>query len=400
MEDVYIYDCARTPRGRRRGQLHEVAPHELLATLLRALPERTGLDPADVSDLLAGCVTPIRDQGYNIAEAALAAAHWPEVVAAAQVNRYCASGLETVHQAAARIAAGYDDLIVAGGVEGMSRVPLDSDGGALLTNPELILASGTLPQGVAADLIASKEGFTREQLDTYAVESQRRCAEAVARGHFERSLVPVDDGNGITLLERDGHPRPDTDAEALARLPAAFAKTGALGFDALAISRYPQVAHVDHVHTAGNSSGIVDGAAAVLVGNAAAGERFAAAPRARIRSVAVASSDATVKLLGMIPATERALARAGLGIDDLDLIEVNEAFAAVPLAFIRHFHADHARVNVNGGAIALGHPVGATGSILLGTLVDELERRDAALGLVTLCAGGGQGIAAVVERVA
>ena len=400
MQDVFIYDCARTPRGRRRGQLHEVAPHELLATLLRALPERTGVDPADVTDLLAGCVTPIRDQGYNVAEAALAAAEWPDVVAAAQVNRYCASGLETVHQAAARIAAGYDDLIVAGGVEGMSRVPLDSDGGPLLTNPELILASGTLPQGVAADLIASKEGFTREALDAYAVESQRRCAEAMAAGHFDRSLVPVDDGIGITLLERDSHPRPDTDPEALARLPAAFAKTGALGFDELALSRYPQVAYVDHVHTAGNSSGVVDGAGVVLVGNAAAGERLEGKRRARVRAIAVASSDATVKLLGMIPAAERALARAGVDIADVDLIEVNEAFAAVPLVFLKHFSVDHARVNVNGGAIALGHPVGATGVILLGTLVDELERRDATLGLVALCAGGGQGIAAVVERVA
>ena len=399
MEEVYIYDCARTARGRVRGELHEVAPHELLATVLRALPERTGLDPGEVTDLLVGCVTPVGDQGGNVAQAALAAAAWPAAVAGVQVNRSGASGLEAVHGAAARIAAGYDELLVAGGVEGVSRVPLGADGGPLLTDPELLLASGTVPRGVAADLIASDLGFDRDAVDAYAVESQRRCAEAVAEGRFARSLVPVNDGNGIVLLARDSHPRPDTDAGALARLPAAFAKTGALGFDALALSRYPAVARVDHVHTAGNSAGPADGAAAVVLGSAALGERLGLAPRARLRAVAAASSDATMMLLGMLPATERALARAGVASGDVELFEVGEAFAAVPLAFLRHFGVDHARVNVNGGAIALGHPAGATGAILLGTLVDELERRGDGLGVATLCAGGGQGIAAVVERV-
>lgn len=398
MEEVYIYDCVRTARGRAGGQLREVAPHELLATVLRALPERVGLDPAAVADLLVGCVTPVGDQGGNVAQAALAAARWPASVAAVQVNRYCASGLESVHQAAARIAVGYDDLLVAGGVEGMSRVPLGTDGGPLVTDPELILASGTVPQGVAADLIASARGYSREQVDDYAVESQGRAAAAQAEGRFAPSIVPVDDGNGIVLLGADGHPRPDTEAAVLAQLRPAFAKAGALGFDALALSRYPEVGYVDHVHTAGNSSGLVDGAAAVVLGDAAAGERLGMRPRARVRAVAVASSEATMMLLGMIPATERALKRAGVAVGDLDLLEVNEAFAAVPLAFLEHFGADHARVNVNGGAIALGHPAGATGAVLLGTLVDELERRDLGLGLVTLCAGGGQGIAAVVER--
>ena len=400
MEEVYVYDCARTPRARAGGELYEVAPHELLATLLRALPARTGLDPAEVSDLLVGCVTPVGDQGGNVAQAALAAAQWPHGVAAAQVNRYCASGLETVLQATARIAAGFDDLIVAGGVEGMSRVPLGSDGGPLLTDPELILASGTVPQGVAADLIASKYGLGRAEVDAYAAQSQHRCATAVDDERFAPSLVPVGDDNGLVLIAADSHPRPDTDVETLARLPSAFAKTGALGFDELALSRYPQVGHVEHVHTAGNSSGIVDGAAVCLLGSAGAGERLGLRARAVVRSVAVASSDPTMMLLGMIPATQRALSRAKLEIGEIDLVEVNEAFASIPLAFLRHFDLGDERVNVNGGAIALGHPVGATGAILLGTLLDELERRGARLGLVTLCAAGGQGVAAVIERVA
>ena len=398
--DVFIYGALRSPRGRARqtGALYEVPPHRLVAQLLRALAARLGFDPAEVADLLLGCVTPVADQGYNIAQAALLAADWPATVAGAQVNRFCASGLESVHAAAARVAAGYDELLVAGGVESMSRVPLGSDGGPLLTDPELLLSSGSIPQGVAADLIATDRGLARERLDAFALESQRRAAAAWEGGHFAESVVPITDDNGLVLLSRDEHPRPDTDAEKLAALAPAFAAVGATGFDDIALGRFPHLPRIEHRHTAGNSSGLVDGAALALLGSAGAGERLGLAPRARLRSVAVASSDATMMLLGMIPATERALARAGLSIGEVDLVEVNEAFAAVPLAFVDHFGVDAERVNVNGGAIALGHPVGATGAMLLGTLVDELERRGARTGLVTLCAGGGQGIAAVVER--
>ncbi len=401
MEDVYIYDCVRTPRGRAKpsGALHEVVPHDLLASLLRALRKRQQFDPAAVSDFIVGCVTPIGDQGYNIAQAALLAAGWPESVAATQVNRYCASGLESAHAAAARIAVGWDQLIVTGGVESMGRVPLGSDGGPLLQDPDLILSAAHVPQGVSADLIATHQGFSRAEVDEFALESQRRASVANAEGRFAKSLVEITDENDLLLLEADEHPRPTTTVEALGALPSAFAKTGQLGFDELALTRYPELPQVNHVHTAGNSSGLVDGAALTLLGNQAVGKQFGMKPRGKIRAITIASSDQTMMLLGMIPATERALTRANLTFSDLEIIEVNEAFAAVPLAFIKYFSADPNRVNVNGGAIALGHPVGATGSILLGTLLDELERQDKRIGLATLCAGGGQGIAAIVERI-
>ena len=401
MPHAYIYDCLRTPRGRAKatGSLHEVAPHELLATLLREVASRRPDALASLTDCLIGCVAPVGDQGYNVAQAALQAAGLPQHIAAAQVGRYCASGLETVHQAAARISAGYDEAILCGGVESMGRVPLASDGGALLTDPELILDTMTIPQGVAADLIATDKGIAREELDALALRSQQLAATAKASGHFAKSLVPVADETGQVLLAEDEYNRPTTDAEGLAALPPAFAKTGAAGFDALALRRYPHLAAIDHQHTAGNSSGLVDGAAIAVVGSDTFASVTGQAPRARIRSVAVASSDPTMMLMGAIPATALALKRASVNVSDLDLIEVNEAFAAIPLTWIRHFNANAEHVNVNGGAIALGHPVGATGAILLGTLVDELERRDKTLGLVTLCAGGGQGIAAVVERV-
>lgn len=400
-EQVFIYDNIRTPRGKARttGGLHEMPPHQLLSALLEALPRRIdSFDAALVSDLLVGCVTPVGDQGYNVAQAALLAAAWPDSVAAAQVNRFCASGLESIHSAAARVAAGWDNLLVAGGVESMSRVPLGSDGGALLQDPDLMLRSASIPQGIAADLIATSHGFSRKEVDAYALLSQQRVEQAVKDERFERAIVPIMDESGLLLLDRDEHPRPSTTLEALSQLTPAFAKTGQTGFDDIALMRYPSIAAIEHVHTAGNSSGLVDGAALSLIGSAQAGKALGLRPRARLRSIAIASSDPTMMLLGLIPATERALERAGLKMSDIDLLEVNEAFAAVPLAFMAHFGLKEDRINVNGGAIALGHPVGATGSMLLGTLVDELERQDKTLGLVTLCAGGGQGIAAIVER--
>ncbi len=399
--DVLLFDAVRTPRGRARpsGGLYEVPPHVLVAFLLEALQHRVGFEPAAVADLLLGCVTPIGDQGYNIAQASLAEAGWLHTVAGVQMNRYCASGLESVHAAAARIAAGWDDLLVAGGVESMSRVPLGSDGGPLLRDPGLILKSASLPQGVSADLIATSIGISRAELDEFALASQQKAARATEESRFSASLVPIHDPNGILLLESDEHPRPQTTAEALAVLSPAFARVGADGFDQLALTRFPELPGVRHLHTAGNSSGLVDGAAVTLLGSTRASEMHGLKPRAKLRAVAVASSDPTLMLLGMIPATELALKRASLEITDVDLVEVNEAFAVVPLAFMRHFSKlDPDRVNVNGGAIALGHPVGATGCILLGTALDELERRDKTTALVTLCAGGGQGIAAIIER--
>ncbi len=401
MQNVLIFDCVRTPRGRARigGGLNEVAPHQLVADLLQAITQRLSLDPSAVADLLLGCVTPVGDQGYNIAQASLLAASWPDGVAGAQVNRYCASGLESIHSAAARIAAGWDDLIVAGGVESMSRVPLGSDGGPLLDDPALMLETAAIPQGISADLIASLHGMSRETLDTFALQSQVRAEAARKKSLFKKSLIAIKDENGIVLLEEDEHPRPSSTLEALGGLRPAFAKTGELGFDALALRRYPILGEIAHRHTAGNSSGLVDGASLVVLGNEATGKRLKMKPRARIRAVAVASSEPTIMLLGMIPATEKVLAKAELMMADIDLIEINEAFAAVPLAFMKHFGLKDTNVNVNGGAIALGHPVGATGAMLVGTLVDELEQRNKKLGLVTLCAGGGQGIAAIIELI-
>jgi len=399
MQDVLIFDCVRTPRGKARigGGLYEVAPHRMVAELLTSLTERLALDPMLVADLVLGCVTPIGDQGYNIAQASLMAAKWPDEVAGVQVNRFCASGLESIHTAAARIAVGWDDLIVAGGVESMSRVPLGSDGGPMLDNPALILDTASIPQGISADLIASLKAYSRQQLDAFALQSQERAEHAREKQLFKKSIVPIKDENGIVMLDTDEHPRPNSTMEKLAGLSPAFAKTGELGFDALSLRRYPILSKIEHLHTAGNSSGLVDGASLVVLGNAAIGKQLGQKARAKIRSIGVASSDSTIMLMGMIPATEKVLAKADLKISDMDLIEVNEAFAAVPIAFMRHFGLDGANVNVNGGAIALGHPVGATGAMLVGTLVDELEQRKKKLGLVTLCAGGGQGIAAVIE---
>ncbi|ONK10027.1 acetyl-CoA C-acetyltransferase [Streptomyces sp. MP131-18] len=401
--EAYVYDAIRTPRGRGKadGALHGTKPIDLAVGLIHALRERLpDLDPAAIDDVVLGVVSPHGDQGSDIAKIAAIAAGLPETVAGLQENRFCGSGLEAVNIAAAKVRSGWDDLILAGGVESMSRVPLGSDGGAWAMDPMTNLAVGFVPQGVGADLIATLEGLGRRDVDEYAALSQERAAHAWKEGRFARSVIPVTDRNGLTVLDRDEHIRPGTTADSLARLKPAFAALGEQGgFDAVALQKYHWVERIDHVHHAGNSSGIVDGAALVAVGSAAVGERYGLTPRARIRAAAVVGSEPTIMLTGPAPATRKALARAGLTIDDIDLVEINEAFAAVVLRFVREMGLDLEKVNVNGGAIAMGHPLGATGAMILGTLLDELERRDLRYGLATLCIGGGMGIATVIERV-
>ena len=400
--DAYVYDAPRTPRGRgkRGGALYEVKPVDLVVGLLRELLERNpGLDPELIDDVVLGCVTPIGDQGADLAKTAVIAAGYPNTVAGVQLNRFCASGLEAVNQAAARVRSGFEDLIVAGGVESMSRVPMFSDGGAWASDPATAFATDFVPQGVGADLIATLEGFTRSDVDTFAARSQQLAAAAWAEHRFAGSVVPVRDRNGLTVLDRDEHLRPGTTVEQLAALPASFAGVGAAGFDSVALERYHWVESITHVHHAGNSSGIVDGAALTLIGSAAVGQRMGLRPRARIVAAAVSGDDPTIMLTGPAPAARKALAKAGLDASEIDLFEVNEAFAAVIMRFIKDLDVPLEKVNVNGGAIALGHPLGATGAMLLGTVVDELERRDLRRGLVTLCVGGGMGIATIVERV-
>ncbi|SHG10475.1 acetyl-CoA C-acetyltransferase [Streptoalloteichus hindustanus] len=400
MGDAFILDAVRTPRGKgKRGALHSVKPVELAATALRGLAECAELDTSLVDDVVWGCVTPVGEQGGDIARAAVLHAGWHTDAPGVQVNRFCASGLEAVNLAAAKVAAGWEDLVVAGGVESMSRVPMGSDGGAWYGDPELNLATGFVPQGVSADLIATMEGFGRAELDAYAARSHRLAAEARAAGRFDRSVVPVVDRLGVAVLAEDEAIRPETSVESLAGLAPSFAGVGAAGFDAVAVDRYPAVERIEHRHTAGNSSAIVDGAAAMLLGSAAAAERVGLRPRARVLATAVVGTEPTIMLTGPAPAARRALARAGMSFADVDLFEVNEAFAAVVLKFLRDTGVPEDRVNVNGGAIALGHPLGATGCMLVGTLLDELERRDLGTGLVTLCVGAGMGVATVVERV-
>jgi acetyl-CoA C-acetyltransferase len=401
--DVFLFDTLRTPRGKGRasGSLSAVPPVQLLAGLLRTLADRTNLDTAQVDDLVIGCVTPVGEQGADIARTAALVAGWHTDAPGVQVNRFCASGLEAINMAAAKVRSGWEALVVAGGVESMSRVPIGSDGGALMEDAAVAAAIGFVPQGISADLIATLEGFSREELDRYALRSQQLAARAQAEGRF-RSLVPQLDQAGAPLLAHDEHLRPQTTLEALAALQPAFAALGASGFDAIAEAKYPQAAPIRHLHTAGNSSGIVDGAAVLLVGSRAAGETLGLRPRARILATALVGDEPTIMLTGPAPASKRALARAGMSIADIDLIECNEAFAAVVLKFLRDMGLEEGgaeKVNVNGGAIALGHPLGATGAVLLMTLLDELERADLATGLVTLCAGGGMGIATIIERV-
>ncbi len=403
MTEAYVYDAIRTPRGRGKptGALHTVKPVSLATTLLEAMVDRNpGLDPGGVDDVVMGIVEPHGDQGGVLPRTAVLAAGYPEQVAGTQSNRYCGSGLEAVNQAAARIRSGWEDLILAGGVESMSRVPMGSGGDPWAMDPETNDATGFVPQGISADLIATTEGFSRRDVDEFAVESQERAAKAWADGRFDRSIVPVIDVAGQVVLDRDEHMRPGTTLDDLAQLRPSFAGIGELGgFDAVALQKYTRVERIDHVHHAGNSSGIVDGAALVLIGSEEAGARHDLTPRAVIRSTAVIGTEPTIMLVGPGPACNKALDRAGMTVDDIDLVEINEAFAAVALKLMRDLGVERDITNVNGGAIAMGHPLGATGAMLLGTMVDELERRDLSTALVTLCIGGGMGIATVIERV-
>ncbi len=401
--DAFVYDAIRTPRGRgkRNGALHEVKPVNLVVGLIdemrRRLPD---LDPVAIDDLVLGCVTPVGDQGADIAKVAAIAAGLPDTTGGVQLNRFCSSGLEAVNQAAQRVRSGWEDLILAGGVESMSRVPMASDGGAWAMDPETAFATNFVPQGIGADLIATLGGWTRTDVDSYAAESQARAAKAEANGYFARSVVPVRDRNGLTILEHEEFIRPGTTVEGLSGLKPSFAEIGAQGgFDALALEKYHWVERIDHVHHAGNSSGIVDGAALVAVGSQAVADHYGITPRARIVATAVSGSDPLIMLTGPAPAARKALVKAGLDVDDIDLFEMNEAFAAVVLRFMQDLDLSPEQVNVNGGAIAMGHPLGATGAMLLGTLIDELERRDLRYGLATLCVGGGMGVATIVERV-
>ncbi|EGE40482.1 acetyl-CoA C-acetyltransferase [Streptomyces griseus] len=401
--EAFVYDAIRTPRGRGKanGALHGTKPIDLVVGLIHEIRDRfPDLDPAAVDDIVLGVVSPLGDQGSDIARIAAIAAGLPDSVAGVQENRFCASGLEAVNLAAAKVRSGWEDLVLAGGVESMSRVPMGSDGGAWAMDPMTSFETGFAPQGIGADLIATVEGFSRRDVDEYAALSQERAAAAWKDGRFARSVVPVRDRNGLLVLDHDEHLRPGTTADSLAGLKPSFAGIGEMGgFDAVALQKYHWVEKIDHVHHAGNSSGIVDGAALVAIGSKEVGERHGMTPRARIVSAAVSGSEPTIMLTGPAPATRKALAKAGLTIGDIDLVEINEAFAGVVLRFVKDMGLSLDKVNVNGGAIALGHPLGATGAMILGTVIDELERRDQQFGLVTLCVGGGMGVATIVERI-
>jgi acetyl-CoA C-acetyltransferase len=400
--EAYIFDSIRTPRGRGKagGALSEIPAIELIAGVLRELKRRNDLDTSQIDDVLLGCVTPIGEQGGDIARTAVLYADWDVDVPGMQINRFCASGLEAVNLATAKVRSGWEDMIVAGGVESMSRVRMGSDGGAMMEDPRVSSKVNYVPQGIGADLIATLEGYSREDLDRFAEQSQKRASEAWERGFFNRSVIPVREKNGGVILEQDEHIRPETTKEGLARLAPAFARLGDLGFDERALQVYPQVRQIEHVHTAGNSSGIVDGAAVILVGSEEKGAALGLRPRARIVSSALVGTEPTIMLVGPGPASKKALHTAGMNVKDIDLIEVNEAFAAVVLRFMQDMQIESREyINVNGGAIAMGHPLGATGAMLLGTVVDELERRNLETALVTLCVGGGMGIATIIERV-
>ena len=411
MRDVYIYDAVRTPRGRgkaNKGALSGIHPQELMAQTLNRLAQRSGFDKSQVEDVVVGCVTQAKEQGACLARNAVLAADWPREVTGVTINRYCGSGLQAVNFAAMGVASGFQDCAIGGGVESMSRVPMGADGAGIDGhNLGLRKRVAQVPQGISADLIATLEGFSRADVDAFAAESQRRAAQAIEEKRFSASLFPVVDDSGQVVLDRDEHPRPGTTAEGLGGLRAAFEKMGAMPMsadgktlDQMALDVYPQAGEIRHVHTAGNSSGIVDGAAAVLLGSREWGERAGIEPRARIRSMATIGAEPVIMLTAPAPASQRALTKAGMEVGDIDLWEINEAFAVVPLQTMRELGIDHDRVNVNGGAIALGHPLGATGAILLGTAVDELQRADKNTALITLCIGGGMGIATVIERVA
>ncbi|MFL6161661.1 MAG: acetyl-CoA C-acetyltransferase [Jatrophihabitantaceae bacterium] len=401
--EAFIYDAIRTPRGRGKqtGSLYETKPVSLVVGLIEEIQRRNpALDPALIEDVVLGVVTPVGDQGAVIARTAALAAGLERCGPGVQVNRFCASGLEAVNIAAQKVRSGWEDLLLAGGVESMSRVPMGSDGGAWAMDPETAYATSFVPQGISADLIATIEGFSRDDVDSFAVDSQAKAAKAQANGAFDRSLVPVRDRNRLAVLERDEFPRAGTTCESLAGLKPSFAEVGSQGgFDAVALQKYHWVEKIRHVHTAGNSSGIVDGAALMLIGSEPAGQAAGLTPRARLVATGVVAEEPTIMLTGPAPAARKALAKAGLTAEDIDLFEVNEAFAAVVLKFLRDLQVPPEKVNVNGGAIALGHPLGATGAMILGTLVDELERRQLRYGLATLCVGGGMGVATIVERI-
>ncbi|MDF3242006.1 acetyl-CoA C-acetyltransferase [Pseudomonas veronii] len=400
MTQALIFDGIRTPRGKGKadGALYSVKPVNLVAGLLTALARRSDLDTRQVDDIVLGCVTPVGDQGADIAKTAALVADWDVCVAGVQVNRFCASGLEAVNLGAMKVRSGFEDLVVVGGVESMSRVPMGSDGGAWVLDPQTNLHSHFTPQGIGADLIATLEGFSRQDVDAFALHSQQKAARARADGSFNKSLIAVQDQNGLVLLDHDEFIRADSTLEGLGKLKPSFEMIGQMGFDATALRVYSHVERINHVHTPGNSSGIVDGAALMLIGSEAKGRELGLQARARIVATAVTSTDPTIMLTGPAPATRKALAKAGLRVEDIDLFEVNEAFASVVLKFIKDMGIDAARVNVNGGSIAMGHPLGATGCAILGTLLDELEVRQQRYGLATLCVGGGMGIATIIER--
>ena len=402
MTEAYIYDAVRTPRGKGRsdGSLHEITPLALSTQVLAAVRDRNNIDSAEIEDVAFGCVSPVGEQGAVITRTAIMNAGYAETTSGIQVNRFCASGLEAANIAAAKVMSGECDLAIGGGVESMSRVPMGSDGGAWPTDPQSAFRNYFVPQGVSADLIATKYGLSRDDLDAYSVESHKRATKAWDEGRFDKSIMPVKDVMGVTVLDRDETIRPDTNMQSLGALNPAFAMMGEnFGFDGVAQQRYPEIEKIKHVHHAGNSSGIVDGAAAVLIGNKETGERLGLKPRARIRSMASIGSEPTIMLTGPEFAARKALKRAGMTEKDIDLYELNEAFAAVVLRFMQALDVDHDIINVNGGAIAMGHPLGATGAMILGTMVDELERSNKETSLVTLCIGGGMGTATIIERV-
>ncbi|MEN0040677.1 MAG: acetyl-CoA C-acetyltransferase [Pseudomonadota bacterium] len=402
MADAYIYDHIRTPRGRGKkdGSLHEVPTNHLAAGVLETLRDRSDLDTSQIDDVVLGCVDPVKEAGGDIARTAVMQAGYDQAVPGLQLNRYCASGLDAVNFAASKIMAGADDIAIGGGVESMSRVGIGAAGNAWPVDPSIAVPSYFVPQGISADIIASKYGFSRDDVDAYAVESQKRAATAWEEGRFANSVVPVKDVNGMTILDRDEHMRPDADMQGLGALNPAFEMMGQMGgFDAVSLQRYPELEEIDHVHHAGNSSGIVDGAAAVLLGSEEGGKKMGITPRAKIRAFTNIGSEPNIMLTGPVDVTEKLFKQAGMGVEDIDLFELNEAFASVVLRYMQAFDIPHDKINVCGGAIAMGHPLGATGAMILGTVLDELERRDQNTALVTLCIGGGMGTATIIERV-
>jgi len=398
---AFVYDAIRTPRskGKADGTLHEIKPVDLVVNLLQALQQRHDLDTSRVDDVLLGCVAPVMEQGAVLPKIALQKAGWSEDVPGAQLNRFCASGLDTFNLAAAKVASGWEDLVCAGGFESMSRVPMGADGGPFSEDPETAIRTGFVPQGIGADLIATLGGWSREDVDAFAVRSQRLAAHARDSGWFDRSVVPVMDQNGIVVLQRDDFIKPTTDMATLARLKPSFEMHGKLGFDAIALAKYPEVEFIHHVHTPGNSSGIVDGASLILVGSEQVGKDLGLKPRGRVLATALVATDPTIMLIGPAPAARKALAKAGLTMDDIDLVEINEAFASVALRLQRELNVPDEKLNVVGGAIAMGHPLGATGGCLVSTMLDELERRNLKRALICMCVGGGMGIASIIERV-